>query len=60
MSNPPNAASGRRPLDAATLLEPLEPGRYRGPPSQAYTNMVGPFAPIRWTAAYDMRLCAAS
>ena len=34
------------PFDAATALEPLGPGRWRGRTSAAYANMVGPFGGV--------------
>lgn len=46
MNTNSNISDSVHPLDTATLLAPIEPGRYRGNTSPAYGNMVGPFGGI--------------
>lgn len=46
MNTNPNNSHCPHPLDAATLLTPIETGLYRGETSAAYGNMVGPFGGI--------------
>lgn len=47
MNAPPSAPQlDPHPFDAATTLEPLAEGRWRGHTSPAYANMVGPFGGV--------------